>query len=259
MPGSCSRSHITSAAMYTMLCTLIFLSYTLLAIAYQPVRIVRHNSPIITKLYESLEEGDFPLKSDEEGQRVTSNLSAGTVVTLIGAQSLLSLVAVFFAQQLGTPNLGLGTGFHIDASDVARGCVSALPLVAFAGGLEVVEAVCPSDGPLFKIKSALADVRASTQKSILLLMGTEFRPFVGLLTAVGLGAAAGIGEEWLFRGVFQVHTIHTAIHYTPLYTLYILYSPSSLPASSKVIVPWVLPSPLSCSDCYTSQHPFTRL
>lgn len=34
-------------------------------------------------------------------------------------------------------------------------------------------------------------------------MGGKFKPLLGLVTAIGLGFAAGFGEEMLFRGVMQ--------------------------------------------------------
>jgi membrane protease YdiL (CAAX protease family) len=34
-------------------------------------------------------------------------------------------------------------------------------------------------------------------------MGGSFQPVLGLITAAGLGVAAGLGEEMLFRGVMQ--------------------------------------------------------
>jgi membrane protease YdiL (CAAX protease family) len=43
---------------------------------------------------------------------------------------------------------------------------------------------------------------------MLALLGGTFRPVAGLVTAVALGGAAGLGEELLFRGVLQYELIH---------------------------------------------------
>lgn len=48
-----------------------------------------------------------------------------------------------------------------------------------------------------------ADVTKATQRSVLAVMGKERRPVFALFVSILLGAAAGWGEEWLFRGVFQ--------------------------------------------------------
>eukprot|EP00970_Alexandrium_tamarense_P016468 scaffold6580_cov195-Alexandrium_tamarense.AAC.3 len=50
---------------------------------------------------------------------------------------------------------------------------------------------------------ALQDVTKATQRSVLAVMGSRRRPVFALLVSILLGAVAGWGEEWLFRGVFQ--------------------------------------------------------
>jgi membrane protease YdiL (CAAX protease family) len=49
----------------------------------------------------------------------------------------------------------------------------------------------------------LKDVTTATQSSILNMLGSQFKPVLGLVAALILGLAAGIGEELLFRGVLQ--------------------------------------------------------
>ena len=45
------------------------------------------------------------------------------------------------------------------------------------------------------------------RRSVLALMGSTFKPRLGLFVAVLLGTAAGLGEEMLFRGVLQYELI----------------------------------------------------
>jgi len=68
-----------------------------------------------------------------------------------------------------------------------------LPLFAIAAVLDVVEKSVP----------ALEDVSKATQRSVLGLLGGARKPLLALVVSIGLGAAAGWGEEMLFRGVLQ--------------------------------------------------------
>ena len=68
-----------------------------------------------------------------------------------------------------------------------------MPLFALAAVLDVVEKYVP----------ALEDVSKATSRSVLALMGGERKPLLALAISIGLGAAAGWGEEMLFRGVLQ--------------------------------------------------------
>lgn len=49
----------------------------------------------------------------------------------------------------------------------------------------------------------MQDVTTATQRSVLALLGSTFKPGLGLFVAVSLGIAAGLGEEMLFRGILQ--------------------------------------------------------
>ncbi len=115
------------------------------------------------------------------------------VATLIGAQSLLVPIAVFIAQFVNLPNIGLGSQFQLGSSVVVDGLRWTLPLFGVAGLLRIVE----------PYSNALKDVTKATQRSVLSVLGSSRRPFFALLVSCILGAVAGIGEEWLFRGVFQ--------------------------------------------------------
>ena len=91
------------------------------------------------------------------------------------------------------PNFGLGQDFVLDSSSIQSGALATLPLFAIAAVLDVVEKSVP----------ALEDVSKATQRSVLGLLGGARKPLLALVVSIGLGAAAGWGEEMLFRGVLQ--------------------------------------------------------
>jgi len=138
---------------------------------------------------------------DSESIDTSSNSSPTTtlkqdiynVATLIGAQSLLIPIAIFIAQFVNLPNIGLGSQFQLGSAVVVDGLRWTLPLFGVAGLLRIVE----------PYSNALKDVTKATQRSVLSVLGSTRRPFFALLVSCVLGAVAGIGEEWLFRGVFQ--------------------------------------------------------
>ena len=114
------------------------------------------------------------------------------VVTLIGAQALLIPIAIFIAKFLNLPNSGLGAEFQMKGA-ILDGVKFTLPLFGVAGLLRLVE----------PYSNALQNVTKATQRSVLSVLGSTRRPFFALFVSCILGAIAGIGEEWLFRGVFQ--------------------------------------------------------
>lgn len=114
------------------------------------------------------------------------------VVTLIGAQTLLIPIAIFIAKFLNLPNSGLGAEFQMKGA-ILDGVKFTLPLFGIAGLLRLVE----------PYSNALQNVTKATQRSVLSVLGSTRRPFFALFVSCILGAIAGIGEEWLFRGVFQ--------------------------------------------------------
>lgn len=116
-----------------------------------------------------------------------------TTVALVGGQSLLIGAAAIAAKFCGTPNFGLGPGVDASLPFVVQGILWSLPLGLLAVVLDFVEEKFP----------ALQEVTKATQSSVLSLLGGTFKPFLGFATALALGAAAGIGEEMLFRGVMQ--------------------------------------------------------
>eukprot|EP00531_Pseudo-nitzschia_arenysensis_P019372 CAMPEP_0116124852 /NCGR_PEP_ID=MMETSP0329-20121206/5503_1 /TAXON_ID=697910 /ORGANISM="Pseudo-nitzschia arenysensis, Strain B593" /LENGTH=314 /DNA_ID=CAMNT_0003618863 /DNA_START=123 /DNA_END=1067 /DNA_ORIENTATION=+ len=116
-----------------------------------------------------------------------------TTIALVGGQSLLIGAAVIAAKFVGTPNLGLGPGVDASLINIGKGILWSLPLGFLAVVLDFVEGKFP----------ALKEVTKATQSSVLSLLGGTFKPLIGFTTALALGAAAGIGEEMLFRGVMQ--------------------------------------------------------
>jgi hypothetical protein len=118
---------------------------------------------------------------------------AKTTIALVGGQSLLIGAAAIAAKFVGTPNYGLGPGIDASLPYVLQGLLWSLPLGLLAIALDLVEDKFP----------ALQEVTKATQSSVLSLLGGTFKPVLGIATALALGAAAGIGEEMLFRGVLQ--------------------------------------------------------
>ena len=133
-------------------------------------------------------------KNDIDGGSSDDELfDAKTTFALIGGQSVLIVIAVIAAKLVGTPNYGLGPGVNASLPFLLKGILWTLPLGGLAVALDVVEDKFP----------ALQAVTKATQSSVLSLLGGTFKPLFGVVTALALGAAAGIGEEMLFRGVLQ--------------------------------------------------------
>lgn len=140
----------------------------------------------------------FPLTLEsssnaEETETEDKLFDAKTTIALVGGQSLLIVAAVIAAKFVGTPNYGLGPGVDASLPNLLKGILWSLPLGGLAVALDFVEQRFP----------ALQEVTKATQSSVLSLLGGTFKPLLGVTTALALGAAAGIGEEMLFRGVMQ--------------------------------------------------------
>lgn len=116
-----------------------------------------------------------------------------TTAALVAAQSSLVAVGAGAAALLGTPNLGFGSGIDFSPSALLLGTLFALPLGALAASLELIEDRYP----------ALQLLTKTVQRSVLSLMGGTFKPAFAFAVSIALGVAAGMGEELLFRGVFQ--------------------------------------------------------
>ncbi len=116
-----------------------------------------------------------------------------TTFALVGGQAVLVGIAVAMSALLKTPNFGFGPDISFSFYSIGRGVLMTIPLGLLAWALDQIEAKIP----------ALQDVTTATQRSVLALLGSTFKPGLGLLVAISLGVAAGLGEEMLFRGVFQ--------------------------------------------------------
>ena len=144
-------------------------------------------SPVVLPALPFDEDGPVDIPNEVD------NFDAKTTVALVAGQSALVAVAVIFAAILGTSNYGLGSGFAINPQAMQSGAIATIPLFVLAYVLDFVEKGVP----------ALQDVTKATQRSVLALLGRKRKPIIALGTALALGAAAGIGEEMLFRGVLQ--------------------------------------------------------
>ena len=116
-----------------------------------------------------------------------------SIIPLVGAQSLLIPISIGVANVLSIPNRGLGSGFALTTPAAIQGLQYTIPLFAIAGIMRLIE-------PYSK---ALQGVTKATQRSVLTIMGKKRRPIFCIVVSVLFGVIAGLGEEWLFRGVFQ--------------------------------------------------------
>ena len=129
-----------------------------------------------------------------------------TALALVGGQSVLIVAAVALAYLAQTPALGLGTGFVIRTlQSWQTGLCATLPLGLLAVVLDRFEARVP----------ALQKVTQATQRSVLTLLGSRFLPLTGLVVSAALGIAAGVGEEWLVRGVLQTELTNLLANTVP--------------------------------------------
>jgi membrane protease YdiL (CAAX protease family) len=114
-------------------------------------------------------------------------------VSLLAGQSALVIPGIVFALVLKIPNYGFGSGFSANQQSIIDGILYTIPLGIIGYLLDTVE----------DNFQPLKDVTTATQSSILNMLGSQFKPVLGLVAALILGLAAGIGEELLFRGVLQ--------------------------------------------------------
>lgn len=141
----------------------------------------------------ALRQSSSPDNEETTAASTDPIFSGATTLALVGGQSLLVVGAVIAAKILNVPNYGLGSEFDLNLGSVQYGLLATLPLFGLAFVLDFVEKSVP----------ALQDVTKATQRSVLTLMGGKRKPLIALGISIALGAAAGWGEEMLFRGVLQ--------------------------------------------------------
>lgn len=166
-----------------------------------PKSIVKERSPCSWKgsgrwqqhVLRSVPRNDEEVVAVENETPTSFVVQGGNPVAIVATQALLIPVAVVIAGPLQTPNYGFGPGIDFSIEPIVAGCVFTLPLAILAVALDRVEKNVP----------ALQEVTKATQRAVISFLGSQFRPASTILAAVGIGLAAGFGEELLFRGVFQ--------------------------------------------------------
>lgn len=143
------------------------------------------------------DDGEPPPITDSSSSTASDKTSLKqdfkSIIPLVGAQSLLIPISIGVAKVSSIPNRGLGSGFALTTSALTQGLQYTIPLFAIAGIMRLIE-------PYSK---ALQEVTKATQRSVLTIMGKKRRPVYAIVVSVIFGVIAGLGEEWLFRGVFQ--------------------------------------------------------
>ena len=197
------------------------------------------------------------LQNDEPLEVVSSEdayFNVKNLVPLIGGQSILIVASIGIAKVLHVDNFGLGPDFLLDSSSLQSGAVATLPLIGLAFVLDKFEKNVP----------ALMEVSRATQRSVLSMLGEKRKPLIALLASMGLGIAAGVGEEMLFRGILQGELVSKvgdavalgssaivfgALHaVTPLYA--ILASVASLYFGELYLSSHNLAVPIVCHSVY---------
>ncbi|KAL7577535.1 hypothetical protein ACA910_015069 [Epithemia clementina (nom. ined.)] len=123
-----------------------------------------------------------------------------TASALVAGQSVVILLAMALTTWVSkAPGfLGMGENFSITSVEAWQyGVLAVVPLAVWAVALDLLEDSIP----------ALQLVTKATQRSVLNLLGSRFLPITGLVVAIALGVAAGVGEEWLFRGFLQTQLL----------------------------------------------------
>ena len=191
---------------------------------------VEDPSPLIA--FSSSKEDPSYTDSEEE-------FDWNTVVALVGGQSTVIFLAMALTIWVSkAPGfLGLGENFSLWTMDSWQlGVLAVVPLAFWAFVLDLVEDSVP----------ALQMVTKATQRSVLSLLGAQFLPLTGLVVAIALGIAAGVGEEWLFRGFLQTQL-----------TQFLAGSGSSLDNLAVGNVAWI--AVLSSSVLFGALHAVTPL
>lgn len=147
----------------------------------------------------TLPDGDA--KSGDDGEPASREVDGPTslrsdvtnILRLVATQGLLIPLSLALARVFGVANYGLGAGFSVNPAAIIQGLQYCLPLFGLAGIMRVIEPYSP----------ALQGVTKATERTVLFVMGKKRRLGFALAFSILLGLCAGVGEELLFRGVFQ--------------------------------------------------------
>ena len=148
----------------------------------------------------TLPDGDA--KSGDDGESASGEVDDGptsitsdvkNILKLVATQGLLIPLSLALARAFGVANYGLGTGFSVTAESCLQGLQYCVPLFGIAGIMRVIEPYSP----------ALQGVTKATERTVLFVMGKRRRLGYAVAFSILLGLCAGVGEELLFRGVFQ--------------------------------------------------------
>ncbi|KAL7465679.1 hypothetical protein ACHAXS_006001 [Conticribra weissflogii] len=131
--------------------------------------------------------------SEAEKQNPMLKQDVENFVSILGTQAVLIILSPLLSLFLRLPKLGLGSAFRMSSSAILSGLKWTLPLFGMASIMKFAQ----------KYFRSVRDVNRSIQRSVLEVMGPVRRPIYAFVFSVLLGAIAGWGEEWLFRGVIQ--------------------------------------------------------
>jgi membrane protease YdiL (CAAX protease family) len=126
-----------------------------------------------------------------------------TTLGFVAGQSSLILLAVGISAVAHTPHYGTGPTLTFNQQSILAGLVYTLPLGLFA--------YLPESLGWEQRFPALQQITMATQRSVLTLLGGQWKPFTALLVCTLLSIAAGVGEEMLFRGLLQYELTTTPI------------------------------------------------
>ena len=148
----------------------------------------------------TLPDGDAK-SGDDDGESTSREVEtptslksdAANILKLVATQGLLIPLSLALARAYGVANYGLGTGFSVNPASILQGLQYCVPLFGLAAIMRVIEPYSP----------ALQGVTKATERTVLFVMGKKRRLGFAMAFSFLLGLCAGVGEELLFRGVFQ--------------------------------------------------------
>jgi uncharacterized protein len=139
----------------------------------------------------------FATSSNNESNEKDLYYNPRSTALLIVGQSSVILIGIVLGWLFRIPQYGFMSSDVLPVNTLVQniqyGFVSTIPLGIFAIVLDQLESYLP----------ALKEVGQVTQRTILSLMGNQYKPRTAFVISIVLGMIAGLGEELLFRGVIQ--------------------------------------------------------